>query len=1047
NNKGVKDYSGKGLQEKSNQNTTPTNPLILKSSNPSNNLASEIVREVFIPALEKEINNGKNFAQLRQIYQSLILAYWFKTKLKDSIVNKVYSDKRKVKGLEGQRVRGAKESQSNDFSNPSNSTLSNPLILNSSAPSSIKSSDPQSEVQQIYQQYLNTFKNGVCNTMKVEYDPYAKKNLPRKYFAGGANLGKYMKVTLESIKSHLIASKTIYKTLKTAVLVSAFTVVLTIAKPATAQTSVDQAALPITEKIQLAPDSVIEENSLRPAHQLISENLSKENVLSKKDSADIEKVFEESPFYTGMKNKKTSKKTMQSFIKLLNDFYNVSQGGYPLEQSKAITHFIKLPFDETNPQKVSFYFKLISQVMKENGYLLGLPDMYFLDGKGVPYLNIWRIISQDKQGEREFYYVDNNEIEEFSGVSMAGVVLGKYSYVVSPFVDELLGKIYDQYTAAYAPNDLIAKQFSGLLTRSKEDFVFMAMGDMAYDLLLYATQADKDFLSGEDFTKLPFKSDILDPNLITSVNRASRAWLTAILRGRFPLWNLGNIQDFFYNNGKIDETDRIIGQIFFPLFTRLRFPLAPENQDALKRIKRFIPAMEAAAEKDRKQDLKKKEKEVRDAALAIAYWFYPNMLTPEEAAQAQLLLKNPKWMEVINQFEIKLGNVEKGSNNMPAPEKKASKTGSSLFEINKSSKEGISASSAKEILPDSSIVEYPSALPKLIQLYKTVTRGKKKNPEGKIFFYGAQDSIKRVLALAEAFPKKQIYIAEKKRYYFKLASLLKETDPEIQKIQPRVHLILRDPSGLDGIIKDGEMDAVFIDGELTWIAENTHPSDYFGGFSREMNRILKKGGVFVANFDQGLTENLSDEKAVAGLEKNGFKNIAPPQESKKIPGKSEKSPGMSFLAFEKVKPISSLIENPQMASSEMKRPADIDGSATSSILDLPVVKQNLDKFRELETLFTSDEVNLEFSRTPSVVSDIFELIFANWEEFKILSELLTPEAMRQAFANDPPALKNALKIIFKDWNISQKTITNLKILLTPEAVSQAFASDSFGFAE
>ena len=37
-------------------------------------LSSSIVREVFIPALEKEVNEGKNFAQLRQIYNAIILS-------------------------------------------------------------------------------------------------------------------------------------------------------------------------------------------------------------------------------------------------------------------------------------------------------------------------------------------------------------------------------------------------------------------------------------------------------------------------------------------------------------------------------------------------------------------------------------------------------------------------------------------------------------------------------------------------------------------------------------------------------------------------------------------------------------------------------------------------------------------------------------------------------------------------------------------------------------------------------------------------------------
>jgi hypothetical protein len=65
-----------------------------------NALGSQIVREVVLPELEKEVNEGKNFAQLRQVYNSLILATWYKKKIKDSILAQVYADKKKVAGVE-----------------------------------------------------------------------------------------------------------------------------------------------------------------------------------------------------------------------------------------------------------------------------------------------------------------------------------------------------------------------------------------------------------------------------------------------------------------------------------------------------------------------------------------------------------------------------------------------------------------------------------------------------------------------------------------------------------------------------------------------------------------------------------------------------------------------------------------------------------------------------------------------------------------------------------------------------------------------------------
>src|ERR1700749_4879714 len=70
------------------------------STNDIGTLGSQIAREIVIPELTKEVNQGANFAQLRQVYNSLILATWYKKKIKDSILNQVYGDKNKIKGVE-----------------------------------------------------------------------------------------------------------------------------------------------------------------------------------------------------------------------------------------------------------------------------------------------------------------------------------------------------------------------------------------------------------------------------------------------------------------------------------------------------------------------------------------------------------------------------------------------------------------------------------------------------------------------------------------------------------------------------------------------------------------------------------------------------------------------------------------------------------------------------------------------------------------------------------------------------------------------------------
>lgn len=114
-----------------------------------NTLGSQIVREIIIPVLEKEVNEGKNFATLRQVYHSLVLANWYKKRLKDSILVKIYMDKGKVKGVD---------------------------------------IEDKAETQKIYDRYIEAFKKGVYNYIREDIDPVTQEVIPRKYFSGGAML-------------------------------------------------------------------------------------------------------------------------------------------------------------------------------------------------------------------------------------------------------------------------------------------------------------------------------------------------------------------------------------------------------------------------------------------------------------------------------------------------------------------------------------------------------------------------------------------------------------------------------------------------------------------------------------------------------------------------------------------------------------------------------------------------------------------------------------------------------------------------------------------
>ncbi len=61
-------------------------PLELVSGDPRlrilNEYSTQLIKELIIPKLTKEVNTSKRYAELRQVYYSLILAQWFKSRLK-----------------------------------------------------------------------------------------------------------------------------------------------------------------------------------------------------------------------------------------------------------------------------------------------------------------------------------------------------------------------------------------------------------------------------------------------------------------------------------------------------------------------------------------------------------------------------------------------------------------------------------------------------------------------------------------------------------------------------------------------------------------------------------------------------------------------------------------------------------------------------------------------------------------------------------------------------------------------------------------------------
>ncbi|MCB9757925.1 MAG: hypothetical protein H6753_05845 [Candidatus Omnitrophica bacterium] len=129
------------------RNDTSTGQSLTPNSQPLvPNTSTNIFRQTILPAIDKAVNESQDFADVRQIYNSVILAAWYKKALKESLLGKVYADQGKVAGVE---------------------------------------TDEKEMKQHIYEQYLAAFKKGAYNLIKEEVDADGDL-IPHKYFSGGA---------------------------------------------------------------------------------------------------------------------------------------------------------------------------------------------------------------------------------------------------------------------------------------------------------------------------------------------------------------------------------------------------------------------------------------------------------------------------------------------------------------------------------------------------------------------------------------------------------------------------------------------------------------------------------------------------------------------------------------------------------------------------------------------------------------------------------------------------------------------------------------------
>jgi len=150
----------------------PQDPGALENSETEERV-KQIIREVILPQIESEVNHGKNFAPVRQIYHSLILAKWYKETVHNSVMSQVYIDQNKTAGIE--------------------------------------TGDPGMK-QRIYERYMEAYKKGAFNIIKEEYDDLSQTVIPRQYFSGGFTDSKNFSFHQTTTQLNIKNSKSPYTT-------------------------------------------------------------------------------------------------------------------------------------------------------------------------------------------------------------------------------------------------------------------------------------------------------------------------------------------------------------------------------------------------------------------------------------------------------------------------------------------------------------------------------------------------------------------------------------------------------------------------------------------------------------------------------------------------------------------------------------------------------------------------------------------------------------------------------------------------------------------
>lgn len=139
--------------------------------------ATPIFKEIILPEIEDEINNGINFRSIQQIYHSLILAKWFKQEFSgrksyDLLVNTNHPGRTQMTLKEIQPISYKKNSNERDSSHRRKENRS---VTSFAIP----------ENREFHSIYTKLFREGLFRFARREVDEVSGNIVNRTYFSGG----------------------------------------------------------------------------------------------------------------------------------------------------------------------------------------------------------------------------------------------------------------------------------------------------------------------------------------------------------------------------------------------------------------------------------------------------------------------------------------------------------------------------------------------------------------------------------------------------------------------------------------------------------------------------------------------------------------------------------------------------------------------------------------------------------------------------------------------------------------------------------------------